>query len=161
VYACIKMVDYLMSNDASLTVTDNRYVFAMRSRMVSIPANFSLNQTNINCACGDKEDMWHFYSCTFWNTEKEIIEYKIIFTDHVTKMAKVYETFLEYYQKREKCHIENVETKKQCEENTPHGILNCDPLFSLLEASNGNSIFFKYLTYSVARFLMLVKTDLN
>ena len=137
VYTCIKMADYLMPNDAGLTVTDKRYVFAMRNRMVSIPANFPLNQTNMNCACGDREDMRHVYSCTFWNTEKEIIEYKIIFTDHVTKMAKVYERFRQNYQKREKYHIEIAEKKKQCEENTPHGILNWEPLFSLLEPSNG------------------------
>ena len=84
------------------------------------------------CACGDREDMRHVYSCTYWNTEKEIIEYKIIFTDHVTKMAKVYERFRQKYQKREKYHIETDKKKKQCEENTPHGILNCDPLFFLL-----------------------------
>ena len=78
------------------------------------------------------------YSCTYWNTEKEIIEYKIIFTDHVTKMVDVYEGFRENYDNREQYQIEIVEKKKICEENTPHGISKCDPLFSLFADSNRN-----------------------
>ena len=115
------MADYLMPNDAGLTVTDKRYVFGMRNRMVSIPANFPLNESNMNCACGDREDMRHIYSCTLWSTEKEITEYNFIFTDHVTKMATVYKRFRENIHKREKYQIETVEKKKQ---KTPHGILN-------------------------------------
>ena len=46
-----------------------------------------------------------------------IIEYKFIFTDHVRKMAKVYERFRQNYQKREKYHIEIADKKKQCEES--------------------------------------------
>ena len=48
-----------------------------------------------------------------------MIEYEFIFTDNLTKMAKVYERFRENYQKREKYHIEIDEKKKECKENTP------------------------------------------
>ena len=51
------MLDYMMPNDAGFKVTDKRYVFALHNRMVSIPANFPLKQANMNCACGDREDM--------------------------------------------------------------------------------------------------------
>ena len=44
---------------------------------------------------------------------RETIEYKMIFTDNVTKLVKVYERFSENYQKREKYKIELFEKKEK------------------------------------------------
>ena len=55
-------------------------------------------------------------------------------------MVEVYERFRENYQNRGQYQIEIVEKKKKCEENTPHGIPHCDPLFSLFADSNINKI---------------------
>lgn len=111
--------------------------------------------------------MRHVYSYTYWNTEKENIECKIIFTDFLC-----YERFRENYHNRGKYKIEIGEKKKiwkhhktiiscccspypptsylvkysdhqsknKCEEHTPLGIPNYDPLFSLFEASYGKEI---------------------
>ena len=74
-YTCLKMADYLMPNSSGLTVTEQRYIFSVRNRMIYLPENFPLQQKTMNCACGDVEDMMHVYTCRYWNTEKEEIEY--------------------------------------------------------------------------------------
>ena len=55
----------------------------------------------MNCACRDVEDMRHVYICTYWNIEKEEIEYDSIFTDNISQIVKVYKRFQQNYQKRE------------------------------------------------------------
>ena len=39
-YKEIKMADYLMPNEENLTISDKRYIFAIRNRMIQIPNNF-------------------------------------------------------------------------------------------------------------------------
>ena len=130
------MADYLMPNSSGLTVTEQRYIFGVRNRMLFLPANFPLKQKNMNCACGDVEDMRHVYLCTYWNTEKEEIEYNMIYTYHISQLVKVYKRFEQNYQKREKYTIESIE-KMKSEKIALHGIPNRDPIFSLFETSNG------------------------
>ena len=101
-YTCLKMADYLMPNSSGLTVSEQRYIFNVRNRMIYLPENFPLKQKTTNCACGDLEDMRHVYTCTYWNTEKEEIEYDRIFTDNISQLAKVYKRFQQNYQKKEK-----------------------------------------------------------
>ena len=55
-------------------------------------------------------------------------------------MVEVYEQFRENYQNRGQYQILMVEKKTKCEENTPHVILNCDPLLSLFADINRNKI---------------------
>ena len=78
----------------------------------------------------------HIYSCKLWC--KENVDYKPqyenIFSDNVSEQVKVNKHFIMNYKRREKYLIEmkNEETEVQ-----PHAILNCDPLSSLPENSNG------------------------
>ena len=137
-YTCLKMSDYLMPNSSGLSVTGQRYIFSVRNKMIFLPANFPLNmkETNMKCACGDKEDMRHVYVCTHWNTEREEIEYDMIYTDNISQIVKVYKRFEKNYQTREKYRSENNE-KTESEKITLHGIPNRDPLLSLFETCNG------------------------
>ena len=125
-----------MPNSSGLTVSEQRYIFNVRNRMIYLPENFPLKQKTTNCACGDVEDMRHVYICKYWNTEKEEIEYDRIFTDNISQLAKVYKRFQQNYQKRENYISENIE-KKKSEKIALHGIPNRDPLVSLFETSNG------------------------
>ena len=52
------MADYLLPNDSGLTITDQRYIFSMRNRMISLPSNFSSNVTHC-ISCNDVEYMQH------------------------------------------------------------------------------------------------------
>ena len=76
------------------------------------------------------------YICTYWNTEKEDIEYNMIYTDNISQLVKVFKRFEANYQKRENYISESIEKKKN-ENISPHGIPYRDPLLSLFETSNG------------------------
>ena len=132
-YTCLKMADYLLPNDSGLTITEQRYIFAMRNRMISLPLNFSSNV--IQCiSCDDVENMQHLYSCKKWNNNEEDISYKIVFTDEVRKFRIIYERFKTNHEKRERY----TEKENRIDEETgTHVILNGDPLSSMSEYSNG------------------------
>ena len=58
------MADYLTPSDKELLITDKKYIFAIRNRMIEIPTNFpSKNRNNDeNCRkCGDIETMKPLY----------------------------------------------------------------------------------------------------
>ena len=60
------MADYLMQNDENLTISEKRYIFAMRNRMIEIADNIPTKYKNseVNChLCGEKENMRHLYEC--------------------------------------------------------------------------------------------------
>ena len=46
------MADYLSPGYEKLTITDQRNIFAIRNRMVEIPANFNTDRNLEPCACG-------------------------------------------------------------------------------------------------------------
>ena len=50
-YSEIKMAEYLMPYGESLTISEKRYIFSMRNRMIEIPANFPTKYKNndVNC----------------------------------------------------------------------------------------------------------------
>ena len=135
-YTCLKMADYLLPNDSGLTITDQRYIFSMRNRMISLPSNFSSNVTHC-ISCNDVENMQHIYSCKKWNIIEEEISYVIVFTDQIRKYKKVYERFKNNHENREKYIMEKENRSEKGEETGTHVILNGDPLSSKLEYSNG------------------------
>ena len=74
-YEKLHMSEYLQPNEQGLSIEDQRYLFAVRNRMVDIPANFPQKNKNENretCICGQVEDMVHIYSCTKLNKSEEI-----------------------------------------------------------------------------------------
>ena len=88
------------------------------------------------CPCGQVESMKHIYSCKLWSTEKinNNPQYEMIFSDNISEQVKVNKFFNMNYQTREKYQtkLKNEITKLQ-----PHAILQCDPLISMFENSNG------------------------
>ena len=102
------MADYLMPTSSGLTVKEQRNIFSVRNRMIYLPENFPLKQKTTHCACRDVGDMRHVYICTYWNIEKEEIEYDRIFTDNVSQIVKAYKRFQQNYHKRENYISENI-----------------------------------------------------
>ena len=76
--------------------------------------------------------MEHVYICKYWNTEITHTNYNLIFNDDIKEITKVYERFRNNYETR-KTYMDN-----QTNGNQSHVISVCDPLFSVLESSNGN-----------------------
>ena len=131
-YREIKMADYLMPYGESLTISEKRFIFAMRNRMIEIPENFPTKYENedVNCKqCGKTENMKHVYMCNM-NHENKDIQYEKIFGDNRKQMKRIYKQFKTNYENRE-----NMKTI----ENPPRDPF-CDPLISLSEFSNGNII---------------------
>ena len=112
-----------------LTISEKRYIFSIRNRMVQIPANFPIRNKNTdkNCQkCGERENMKHIYICKLKQEETEV-EYETIFGENLKQMKKVYSQF--------KINYENREKQKTIVFNPRDP--NCDPLISL-ESSDGN-----------------------
>ena len=108
--------------------------------MVPIPANFPLNKNVEKCWCRENKDMRHIYMCKYWTIEKEKTPYEMIFSEDVSKQIEVYKHFELNYNRREQFKSERNNDKqlKENEENLSHVILlNCDPLSSIVEYSNG------------------------
>jgi hypothetical protein len=42
-------------------------MFAVKNRMINIPANFPKPKMEYRCYCGEKEDMKHIYNCEIIN----------------------------------------------------------------------------------------------
>jgi hypothetical protein len=132
----LKMADYLLPSNQSISLDEQRSIFAIRNRMVIIPSNFPNGKEVEKCPCGQIEDMKHIYQCKLWNNENEMNKpkYEQIFSDHISDQVKVNKNFMMNYQEREKYEIE---TKKKKEENQTHTIPTSDPLSSVPENSNG------------------------
>ena len=133
-YLKIEMAEYLMPNDEQLSIEGQRYIFAIRNRMVNVPVNFPKNQSEVKCACGVKEDMQHIYLCEYWNKQIEPKEYTYIFSDKVKEQVEVYKRFKANIEIREKYLSENDHKN----ETDSHAISQIDPLSSVYEYSNGN-----------------------
>ena len=130
------MANYLVPSDKGLSITDKRYIFAIRNRMIEIPTNFPSKNKNIDekCEkCGETETMKHLYTCDL-NQENYNIKYEEIFGENLEKMKKVYKNFKTNYENKGKLKVTN-----------PQDPL-CDPLSSLFEYSNGNKLSWECLT---------------
>ena len=127
-YSEMKMADYLTPSDTDLSITDKRYIFSIRNRMVDIPTNFPSKSKNNDekCKkCGDLETMKHLYLCDL-NKENKNVKYEEIFGENLRNMKKVYKNFKTNYENKEKLRVTN-----------PRDPL-CDPLYLCSEYSNGN-----------------------
>ena len=128
-YSSIRMAEYLLPNDV-LSISEQRYVFSIRNRMVKIENNFPGNMNDKStCLCGQIEDMKHIYSCKIYNTENENEDenFEKIFENDVRKVKKIYEKFKKILEKRE-----------QEEKNKSPRILNVDPLYHTCTAMEIN-----------------------
>jgi hypothetical protein len=128
-YSCIKMAEYLLPNDEELSISDQRYIFSIRNRMVPISENFPNAKTEDICSCGQVESMRHIYLCTNLNIESVKISYEKIFDDNIRSQKQVYNRFKQNFETREKIRNEN---------SSDQGIPQVDPLSLVLLYSNGN-----------------------
>ena len=129
-YTELKMAEYLTPGCEKLTIIEQRNIFAIRNRMVDIPANFSKDQELEKCACGALENMKHIYKCHIWNQEHNIdIEFEEIFNENILKQSKVSNIFFRNLERREDHKSKNEQ------DNSPHVIQFCDPLASSIEGS--------------------------
>ena len=133
-YKELKKADYLLPGYFPITIEEQRSIFEIRNRMVYICSNFSNGMKKEICPCGLVEDMKHIYICKLWSTRNHIRngnqkpEYEIIFSDNISEQIKVNKYFIMNFQERETYE----------KETKPHAILdNSDPLYSVLENSNG------------------------
>ena len=67
------MAEYLLQHNLSKDIEDQRYLFAMKNRMIHIPTNFGKES---KCFCGEKETMSHLYNCRKMNKKQERIEFE-------------------------------------------------------------------------------------
>ena len=100
-YTCIEMSEYLQPFNNYLTVEQKREMFAVRNKMINIPANFS-SKSESKCECGKKEDMQHIYDCEKYNENKPSIQYEKLFHGNLKEQVSVYEKISENLEKRNK-----------------------------------------------------------
>ena len=110
----LKMADYLLPSNQSISLDEQRSIFAIRNRMVIIPSNFPNGKEVEICPCGQIEEMKHIYQYKLWRKDKEMNKpkYEQIFSDNISEQVKVNKNFMMNYQAREKYDIE---TKKKKE----------------------------------------------
>ena len=63
VYSAIELSEYL-SPTTDLNISEKRYLFEMKKRMIRITANFPSKQKLERCPCGETENMEHVYTCS-------------------------------------------------------------------------------------------------
>ena len=120
------MANYLMPSEENMNISEKRFIFAIRNRMIPIESNFPNKHQNKEekCQkCGEIENMKHIYTCN--NIQENILEYENIFGENVKKIRKVYQNFKSNYDMKEN------QKKSLGSPRDP----KCDPLF-LLECSN-------------------------
>ena len=77
IYSFLKMAEYLLPN-AELSISEKRYIFSIRNRMIKTENNFHGKMNKTTCICGELEDMKHIYSCKIYNIENEDEIYYIL-----------------------------------------------------------------------------------
>ena len=116
-YSKLKFADYVYQND-HLTRTEQRSIFAIRSRMVTeIPANFCSNENNrCRCICKEKEDIQHIYNCKILNKNELKIEFEEIFNENLAKQKMIMKRFEENMKTRNE---NNNPTNEPCDPVDP------------------------------------------
>ena len=122
-----------MPNNQNISIECQQYLFAIRNRMINIPANFGGES---KCICGQKEENKHIYTCNRINEEKDKIEFEKVFNGTLTEQVKILERFRKNMKIREKNEeirkeMKNEYIKFPCDRNS-------DPLTSVKVVSNGN-----------------------
>ena len=84
-----------------------------------------------------KEDMKHIYICPILNNEEQTIDYENIYSNDVALIKEVYTRFEKNMRNREIIQSENDEELKANNKDVSHVILSCDPLYSVIDYSNG------------------------
>ena len=94
-YSDFKMQDYLKPG-SNMTIRDKCFVFAARSRMLDVNANFKIGKADIRCrkCLKHDEDQQHLLSCPELNDNSVLlassnIEYDHLFSNDIKKIETV------------------------------------------------------------------------
>ena len=92
-YSRMKMAEYLSPNYEKISLSEQRYIFALRNRMIKIENNFPGQFPVKQCICGKPENQQHIYSCRNNDKNIEDIPYKRIFEENVKSLKQIYLIF--------------------------------------------------------------------
>ena len=130
-YTGIKMAEYLMPNYTDISIEDQRNIFAIRNRMINIPANFSSQQGVAKCICGEEENMKHIYSCKQLEKNDQYPDFDKIFGQNLKEIKHISRRFHKILEEKIEINGEQNHTKKKIDIPSPHVILHSDPLHSV------------------------------
>ena len=99
-YPFLEMSDYLLPFN-NQSIEEKREMFAVKTSMVNITANFSTN-SETKCECGQRENMKHIYECKIYNKENPEVEFEKIYNGNLNEQKMVFRKFKQNMQKREK-----------------------------------------------------------
>ena len=93
VYSDIEMAEYLLPTNIELSIEEKRKMFAVRNKMVDIPANFPKSKNENKCFCGQEETMDHIYICEILNKENPVIKFEEIYSRNIVNQNEVFRRF--------------------------------------------------------------------
>ena len=97
------MAEYLLPNNKELSILEKQTMFAVRNKMIFIPANFSNGNTEHLCYCGNTETMEHIYQCKILNNEEDqTSKYENIYNGNIKQQTKVFQIFETNINRRER-----------------------------------------------------------
>ena len=97
----LSMAEYLLPSNTALTISERQQMFAVKNRMVEIPANFPNPKIENICICGEKEDMKHIYQCeTINDGEQPVLKYEKIFEGNICEQIEVFRKFERNFENR-------------------------------------------------------------
>ena len=97
----LSMAEYLLPSNTALTISERQQMFAVKNRMVEIPANFPNPKIENICICGEKEDMKHIYQCeTINDGEQPDLKYEKIFEGNICEQIEVFRKFERNFENR-------------------------------------------------------------
>ena len=96
------MAENLLPTSSKVSIKVKCEIFAMRNKMVKIPANYSEREVKHKCIiCNNEENMEHVYTCKLLNSEEPLTEYNQIYRDNMDLIIDVYRRFVDNMDKRE------------------------------------------------------------
>ena len=95
------MSEYLVPTSSKLSIEVKCEIFAMRNKMVKIPANYSAREVKHKCIiCNNEENMEHEYTCKLLNSEEPLTEYNQIYKDNMDLIIDAYRRFVDNMDKK-------------------------------------------------------------
>ena len=122
-YSTIEMSEYLLPSNKNLTLEEKRRQFAIRNKMVDIPANFPKTKEETICFCGKVENMNHIYECEMLENEKERVSYDKIYSGDINEQTEVFRRMEKCLEKRE--ILQELDNELPCD---PY-VIRCDSSF--------------------------------
>ena len=99
-YSNLKMAEYLSPNYEQLSLNDQRYIFAIRNRMIEIEHNIRKQLLEERCICGEQQTQKHIYLCENEDNNIRCLPYERIFEDNVNIQKQIYLRFKKNYEIR-------------------------------------------------------------